>query len=100
MWYKKNSGYLNFKGPKHVVIFENLVQNPIREMRNVMKFLGFEVEEEIYECVRSREEGGFKRKKKLLDFEPYSDSMQEAIKQNWRKLNERFDKLLGKEGSE
>ena len=59
-WYlafaKKNSIY--------VVEYENLVRNTTHEMKRILNFLNTNVSKSIFDCVMSRKEGLYHRKKK------------------------------------
>ena len=68
-----------------LVVYEDLVQEPIREMRKIMKFLeeknGFKhhnLEERLL-CLSENIQGTHKRSKKKLTVDPYSDEMKEKL---------------------
>ncbi|KAH8416620.1 hypothetical protein KR222_011414 [Zaprionus bogoriensis] len=69
----------NFTGSIKVVFYDDLVQHTERELRSILDFLEFPVDEQLLRCALMRKEGIFRRKKRLLSFDPYTDSMRAEL---------------------
>ena len=69
----------------HLVVYEELVQDPIYEMRKIMKFLEEKNQfkqpnlEERLLCLSENIQGNYKRTKKKLTVDPYSDELKEKL---------------------
>ena len=72
------------KKPFHLVVYENLLINPIKELRKVMKFLdgvnGFKQEnlEDRLLCLSENLQGTHKRKKRI-NVDPYTNEMKKQL---------------------
>ncbi|KAL3271373.1 hypothetical protein HHI36_021857 [Cryptolaemus montrouzieri] len=81
IWKRTNLDWLyNFTGPTHVVFYEQLVDNLESNLRSILKFLEFPVSEPLFKCAMERKEGIYRRKKRAIIFDPYSQKMKDAIK--------------------
>ncbi|XP_062140838.1 LOW QUALITY PROTEIN: WSCD family member CG9164 [Drosophila sulfurigaster albostrigata] len=69
----------NFTGSIKVVFYDDLVHHTERELRNILDFLEFPVSEQLMRCAIMRKEGIFRRKKRLLSFDPYTDVMRAEL---------------------
>lgn len=69
----------NFTGSIKVVFYDDLVHHTERELRSILDFLEFPVNEQLMRCAIMRKEGIFRRKKRLLSFDPYTDSMRAEL---------------------
>ncbi|TDG39301.1 hypothetical protein AWZ03_014277 [Drosophila navojoa] len=69
----------NFTGSIKVVFYDDLVQHTERELRRILEFLEFPVNEQLLRCALVRKEGIFRRKKRLLSFDPYTDAMRAEL---------------------
>lgn len=69
----------NFTGSIKVVFYDDLVQHTERELRSILDFLEFPVNEQLMRCALMRKEGIFRRKKRLLSFDPYTDAMRAEL---------------------
>ncbi|XP_060663948.1 WSCD family member CG9164 [Drosophila nasuta] len=69
----------NFTGSIKVVFYDDLVHHTERELRNILDFLEFPVSEQLMRCAIMRKEGIFRRKKRLLSFDPYTDAMRAEL---------------------
>ena len=69
----------------YVLVYEDLLQDPVNEIRKVMKFLhktnGFKQEnlEERLLCVSQNLEVGYKRKKSVNDIDPYTNELKAKL---------------------
>ncbi|XP_016923851.1 WSCD family member CG9164 [Drosophila suzukii] len=75
----------NFTGGIKVVFYDDLVHHTERELRSILEFLQFPVNEQLMRCAIMRKEGIFRRKKRLLSFDPYTESMRAEV-QNRRRI--------------
>ncbi|XP_023031058.1 WSCD family member GA21586 [Drosophila willistoni] len=65
----------NFTGSIKVVFYDDLVHHTERELRAILEFLEYPVDEQLLRCAIMRKEGIFRRKKRVLSFDPYTDAM-------------------------
>jgi len=90
--------------PLYVVVYENLVKDPIGEVRKLLtNFPPLKLivpDEEVLEnrllCLSSQLSGFFKRKKQSLDFDPYSNEVKKTVNENISKAR----KILSNAGFE
>lgn len=88
----------------YVVVYENLVKDPIGEVRKLLtNFPPLKLivpDEEVLEnrllCLSSQLSGFFKRKKQSLDFDPYSNEVKKTVNENISKAR----KILSNAGFE
>ncbi|KAJ8916603.1 hypothetical protein NQ315_000248, partial [Exocentrus adspersus] len=79
-WQQMNLDWLyNFTGPTHVVFYEQLVGNVEHTLRTVMRFVEVPVDEELLRCALERREGIYRRKKRVLNFDPFSARMKAEL---------------------
>ncbi|KAH8388106.1 hypothetical protein KR093_011798 [Drosophila rubida] len=69
----------NFTGSIKVVFYDDLVQHTERELRSILDFLEYPVSEPLMRCALLRKEGIFRRKKRLLSFDPYTEAMRAEL---------------------
>nr|XP_041630633.1 WSCD family member CG9164 isoform X2 [Drosophila kikkawai] len=69
----------NFTGSLKVVFYDDLVHHTERELRSILDFLQFPVSEQLMRCAIMRKEGIFRRKKRLLSFDPYTEAMRAEV---------------------
>ncbi|KAG8226890.1 hypothetical protein J437_LFUL005649 [Ladona fulva] len=80
-WKKTNLDWLlNFKGPRHVVLYDQLVTNVEEELKAVLSFLNLNLSPSALDCALSRREGIYKRRRRALPFDPYTPSMRAALR--------------------
>lgn len=65
----------------HVVFFEDIVSNPIEEVRRICNFLGISIPnfDERLQCLISSLGGDFKRAKRKLGFDPFTSAMKRNV---------------------
>ena len=79
-WLELIQYVMQSKKPFHLVIYENLLKDPIKELKKIMKFLkeinGFRQEnlEERLICLSENLKGTHKRKKRI-NVDPYTNEM-------------------------
>ncbi|XP_017074492.1 WSCD family member CG9164 [Drosophila eugracilis] len=74
----------NFTGSIKVVFYDDLVHHTERELRSILEFLQFPVNEQLMRCAIMRKEGIFRRKKRLLSFDPYTETMRAEVQSRRR----------------
>lgn len=63
MWRYFNEEWMkDFVGPKYIIFFDNLVQNPKSEIRKLMAFLEFEYTEKDFMCATKHLKAGIRKK--------------------------------------
>lgn len=64
-----------------VTFFEDIVSNPIAEVRRICKFLGIPIPnlDERLQCLMTSTGGDFKRRKKDIGFDPFTSTMKKHI---------------------
>ncbi|KAF4520044.1 hypothetical protein B566_EDAN008332 [Ephemera danica] len=70
----------NFPGPKHILLYERLVANVEPELRSLLTFLNVTLPEPSLLCALSRREGIYRRRRRLLPFDPFTPAMKEALR--------------------
>ncbi|XP_058445632.1 WSCD family member AAEL009094 [Malaya genurostris] len=79
-WEQTNLSWAkNFTGEVKLVFYDELVENVEGTLRSILRFLKFPVNEELLSCALMRKEGIYRRKKRILQFDPYSPAMHVAI---------------------
>ncbi|KAJ0172941.1 hypothetical protein K1T71_011117 [Dendrolimus kikuchii] len=68
-----------FPGPIYVVFYEVLVKDTKNTLLGVLDFLNHTVTEEDITCALSNKEGIYRRKKKLQNFDPFTEEMYTAL---------------------
>ncbi|XP_003436671.2 WSCD family member AGAP003962 [Anopheles gambiae] len=79
-WEQTNLSWAkNFTGEVKLVFYDDLVENVEGTLRSILKFLNYQTDEELLACALMRKEGIYRRKKRILQFDPYSPAMHAAI---------------------
>uniref|UniRef100_A0A182J434 Sulfotransferase domain-containing protein n=1 Tax=Anopheles atroparvus TaxID=41427 RepID=A0A182J434_ANOAO len=79
-WEQTNLSWAkNFTGEVKLVFYDDLVANVEGTLRSILKFLNHTPDEELLACALMRKEGIYRRKKRVLQFDPYSPAMHAAI---------------------
>ncbi|XP_055706313.1 WSCD family member AGAP003962 [Phlebotomus papatasi] len=75
-WELMNVGWAkNFTGPLKVVFYDDLVGDVEGTLRDVLHFLNWPIDENLFSCAMSRKEGIYQRKKRLMSFDPFTPQM-------------------------
>ncbi|XP_049878969.1 WSCD family member CG9164-like isoform X2 [Pectinophora gossypiella] len=64
-----------FRGPIHIVFYEALVKDTRRVLRDILNFINYNVTESALTCAITHREGIYRRRKKLKDFDPFTDEI-------------------------
>ena len=97
-WLQLLENVLESKSPFHITVFEDLLRDPISEMRKVMKFLeekqGFEQDdsEERLLCLSENLQGSSKRKKKDNGINPYNEELTNIMNSQINNAQEILDR--------
>ncbi|XP_053691158.1 WSCD family member AAEL009094 [Sabethes cyaneus] len=79
-WEQTNLSWAkNFTGEVKLIFYDELVENVEGTLRSILNFLQFPINEELLACALARKEGIYRRKKRILQFDPYSPAMHAAI---------------------
>ncbi|XP_052866305.1 WSCD family member AGAP003962 [Anopheles cruzii] len=79
-WEQTNLSWAkNFTGEVKLVFYDDLVANVEGTLRSILRFLNHSTDEELLACALMRKEGIYRRKKRILQFDPYSPAMHAAI---------------------
>ena len=82
----------------YILIYENLMRDPVNEMRKVINFLqskiGFELDnlEERLLCLSENMQGNNKRKKKKNEIDPFTDKLKVIVNSKIAYAQSVFDK--------
>lgn len=69
----------NFTGDVHIVYYDDLVDNVEGTLRAILNFLNFKLDKDLFSCAMSRKEGIYRRKKRIMAFDPYTPAMHAAL---------------------
>lgn len=86
-WKQTNLDWLhNFTGPTHVIFYDKLVQNVEETLTKLLEFLEFPVTQKNLQCALDRQEGIYRRRKRVLNFDPYTPEMKKILKEEEDKI--------------
>jgi hypothetical protein len=71
----------NFSGPVLIVYYEELVENVEKTVRDILNFIEFPIDEDLMKCAMNRKEGIYRRKRRLLSFDPFTPEMKMMIEE-------------------
>ncbi|CAG9769935.1 unnamed protein product [Ceutorhynchus assimilis] len=97
-WHQINMDWLyNFTGPTHVIFYEQLVDNTEHTLKTVINFLGVYVPEKKFQCAIEQKEGIYRRKRRVLNFDPFTAEMRVKIKALQEKVYNAIYKMAAPE---
>lgn len=64
-----------------IIYYEDLVDEVEKTIRDILKFIDHPVNEDLLRCAVNRKEGIYRRKKRLLAFDPYTPVMKKMIEE-------------------
>ncbi|XP_037049867.1 WSCD family member AGAP003962 [Bradysia coprophila] len=76
----------NFTGEVEIIYYDDLVEDVEVVLRQALKFIKFPINEELLNCALSRKEGIYRRKKRIMTFDPYTPDMHKAIEEKKREV--------------
>lgn len=62
------------------MFYEDLLDSLPEEMRRIIEFLDLAVDERSFDCMMQHKDGIYKRRKRNLNFDPYTESMKKLIR--------------------
>lgn len=71
----------NFSGPTLIIYYEDLVDDVEKTLRDILRFIDYPINEDLMRCAILRKEGIYRRKKRLLAFDPYTTAMKKMIEE-------------------
>jgi hypothetical protein len=81
-WKKFYLGWrFRFKGPLFVLRYEDLKENLEETLRALLTFIGQPIDEKLFKCALSQNQGSYKRQPKNDTFDPFTPKMK-LISQN------------------
>ncbi|KAJ3650725.1 hypothetical protein Zmor_017375 [Zophobas morio] len=88
-WKQTNLDWLyNFTGPTHVIFYEQLVDNLEHTLKSIIEFLDISVDASLFRCAIERKEGIYRRKRRVLNFDPYTEDMKKKLEDVQQKVYE------------
>lgn len=88
-WKQINLDWLyNFSGPTHILFYEQLVEDVAHSLRSLIDFLEIPIDEYLMKCALERQEGIYRRKRRVLNFDPYTSAMKKQLQVEQEKVYE------------
>ncbi|CAO1408229.1 unnamed protein product [Diamesa serratosioi] len=79
-WEQTNLSWAkNFTGDILIIYFDSLVENVEKTLKDILNFLEFPINDDLLACALLRKEGIYRRKKRLLPFDPYTSTLHKMI---------------------
>lgn len=89
MWNEMNLDWLyNFTGPTHVIFYEQLVDNVQHTLTVLLNFLEVPISDNRLACALERQEGIYRRKRRYMNFDPYTRKMKKLLQMEQKKVYE------------
>nr|CAD7409860.1 unnamed protein product [Timema cristinae]CAD7424555.1 unnamed protein product [Timema monikensis] len=94
-WKRTNLDWLhNFTGPIHIILYEKLIYNLDHELHKLLNFLDLKVVPNDFQCALERREGIYRRKKRVINFDPYTSTMKAALNKEWEIVYEAINDIV------
>lgn len=89
-WRRTNLDWLrNFTGSVEVVRYESLLTGDLAiSLGRLLSFLGVATSEEQLACAVARREGIYRRRRRAVVFDPFTDAMKDALRREERAVDE------------
>jgi hypothetical protein len=79
-WRQTNLDWLhNFTGPMHVIFYDQLLEDVAIHLQDLLHFLKLNVSEQNLACALERQEGIYRRKRRVVNFDPFTAAMKQAL---------------------
>ncbi|CAL4082343.1 unnamed protein product, partial [Meganyctiphanes norvegica] len=78
-WMNTTIDWLKFEGSLHLVFYEDLLDNLSEEMGRILEFLNIEVDDASLDCMLRHQDGGFRRRKNPLSFDPFNAKLRAVV---------------------
>lgn len=69
----------NFTGDVKIIFYDDFVEHVETKLRDILHFIKFQIDEDLLLCAMQRKEGIYRRKKRIMAFDPYSPQMHQMI---------------------
>lgn len=87
-WFEMNKSWLDFPGDLHIVRYEDLKSDPVKEINSLLKFLRKEISQEELSCVIENLTGRFKRpERNVTDLNLYSSTLRQDLERYELRIN-------------
>ena len=80
-WRQTNLDWLhNFTGPMHVMFYDQLIEDVATHLQDLLRFLRLNVSEQNMACALEWREGIYRRKRRVINFDPFTATMKQALR--------------------
>jgi hypothetical protein len=80
-WRQTNLDWLhNFTGPMHIMFYDQLLEDVATHLQDLLHFLKLNVSEQNLACALERQEGIYRRKRRVVNFDPFTVAMKHALR--------------------
>ncbi|PSN49774.1 WSCD family member [Blattella germanica] len=80
-WRQTNLDWLhNFTGPMHIMYYDHLLEDVDTQLRALLRFLKLNVSEQDMACALERREGIYRRKRRVINFDPFTSHMKQILR--------------------
>lgn len=80
-WRQTNLDWLqNFTGPMYIMFYDQLLGDVTTHLQGLLRFLNFNVSEQNLACAIERREGIYRRKRRVINFDPFTAVMKQALR--------------------
>lgn len=64
----------------HVMFYDQLLEDVATHMQGLLRFLKLNVSEQNLTCALERREGIYRRKRRVINFDPFTSGMKQALR--------------------
>lgn len=80
-WRQTNLDWLhNFTGPMHIMFYDQLIEDVATHLQDLLRFLRLNVSEQNMACTLEWREGIYRRKRRVINFDPFTAAMKQALR--------------------
>lgn len=80
LWEQTNLSWAkDFPGELKIIFYDDLVKNVEENLRDVLRFMNYPIDEQLIGCTILRKEGIYRRRKRILSFDPFTQAMHARI---------------------
>jgi len=80
-WRQTNLDWLhNFTGPMHIMFYDQLIEDVATHLQDLLRFLRLNVSEQNMACALEWREGIYRRKRRVISFDPFTSAMKQALR--------------------
>ncbi|GAB0093944.1 WSCD [Sergentomyia squamirostris] len=86
-WEQMNVGWAkNFTAPLKIVFYDDLVADVGFTLRDVLVFLNWPIDENLFSCAMARKEGIYQRKRRMMTFDPFTPEMKGKLEERRKEV--------------